>query len=345
MNKNKKSSILLIGGYPLPYGGISVHVERLHKYIINSGDKCQILFTRLNRSKLINNNDIVWIFDLVKLFKLKKTEFIVHFQVSALRNLLKIYLLTLIFENHRKLITIHSGTFIKKIKRQSILRHYFLKKVLGNFNYIITVNTEQKQLISSVLRINSNKIVVIPAFIHPISSCKDLNDEDVSLVKLSNNIKIVMSGYLQDYYGYDLIIDYLENHQKYLGFFVFYGTYDENYKNRIINRIKNMGNAHYFNDLTPQQFNWLLKNADVYVRNTDRDGDCVAIREAAYWGVQVCASNSVTRPLGTELFSFNNKFEFKTAIQNIINQPNSGKITPGINYAKNIYKIYKSLTQ
>ncbi|GAG82511.1 unnamed protein product, partial [marine sediment metagenome] len=65
-----------------------------------------------------------------------------------------------------------------------------------------------------------------------------------------------MSGYLQDYYGYELIIDYLENHQNYFGFFAFYGIHDKEYKNRIINRIKNMDNAHFFTDLSPQQFNW-----------------------------------------------------------------------------------------
>ena len=345
MNKNKKLNVLLVGGFPLPYGGISVHIERLHEFIINNGDECQILFTGFNKSKLINNKDIVWIFDIFKLFKLKKTKTIVHIHVSAFRNLLKIYLLSRFFNNQRKLITIHSGTFIKKLKKQSKFKNYFLRKVLGNFNYIIAVNIEQKQSLSSILEVNSDKIVVIPAFIHPIASRKDFNNEDISLIEQSTKIKIVMSGYLQDYYGYDLIIDYLENNKKYFGFFIFYGTHDQEYKNIIINRIKIMDNAHFFTDLSPTQFNWLLKNADVYVRNTDRDGDCVAIREAAYWGVKICASNSVTRPIETELFSFNNKFEFENAVQNVINQPNSGKIDRGINYANNIYEVYESLIQ
>ncbi len=106
-----------------------------------------------------------------------------------------------------------------------------------------------------------------------------------------------------------------------------------------------MNNAYFYNDLSPSGFNWLLKNSDVYVRNTDRDGDSVAIREAIYWGLKVCATNVVDRPRGTELFSFNNKFEFENAIHNVVNQPNAGKIAPGINYANNIYEVYESLTQ
>ncbi len=346
MNKNKKLSVLLVGGYPLPYGGISVHIERLHRFIINSGNECQILFTGFNKSKLIKNNDIIWVFDIVKLFKLKKTKTIVHIHASAFRNLLKIYLLSRFFNNQKKLITIHSGTFIKKLKEQSKFRHFILRKILENFNYIIAVNVEQKQLLSNILKVNMDKIIVIPAFIHPISSREGFDNENISLIEeQSNKIKIITSGYLQDYYGYDLILDYLEDHQKYFGFFIFYGTHDKEYKNRIINRIKNMDNTHYFIDLSPQQFNWLLKSTDIYVRNTDRDGDCVAIREAVYWGVKVCASNSVTRPIGTELFSFNNKFEFKNAVKNVVNQLNSGRLNPGINYANNICEIYESLTQ
>lgn len=345
MPYNKIINILLIGTYPPPYGGISVHIERLHWFINKRGDKSQILHTGFSKSKLIKNNDIIWIFDIVKLFKLKKTKIIVHFHVSAFRNLLKIYLLTRFFKNQRKLITIHSGTFNKKLDKQSKLKHFILRKVLGKFNYIIAVNIEQQQLLINTFKVNGNKIIVIPAFIHPISSRYDFDNEDISIIEQLKKTKIVMSGYLQDYYGYDLIIDYLENHKNYYGFFVFYGIYDEKYKNRIINRIKILDNAHFFTNLSPQQFNWLLKNSDVYVRNTDRDGDCVAIREAAFWGVKVCASNSVIRPIGTELFSFNNKFEFENVIRNVIIQPNSGKIAPGINYANNIYQVYKSLTQ
>ena len=343
MARNKHMNILLIGSLPPPYGGISVHIQRLYEYIVNKGDRCKILHNGLNKLKLTNSNDRITFTEIKKLLKIKKMNPIVHFHVSALSNLSKIYLLSQFFYSQNKLITIHSGTFTKKIKEQSKLRRFFLRIVLKYFNYIIAVNTEQEMLLIDKLNIVNDNVIVIPAFIYPTASKKDTNCTEISLVEKSNKIKIVMSGYLQDFYGYDLVIDYLENHKKYLGYFVFYGTNNEEYKNRIIGRIKDMNNAYHFNDLTPQQFNWILKKANIYVRNTDRDGDCVAIREAAYWGVKVCASSSVTRPKGAELFSFNNKLEFENAVWNITNQPNLGKILPGANYASNIYKVYKSL--
>jgi len=341
---SKNINVLLIGSYPPPYGGISVHIERLYHHLLKKGNKCQILHTGSNRTLLNNNKDIFKIFEIFKLIKIKKTNPIVHIHVSALHNLLKIFLLSSFFNKQRKIITIHSGTFIKNLKKQSNLRYVLLKKVFKNFHYLIAVNAEQKKLLIDRLKINETKIVVIPAFIYPTASLKEFSKKDITLIKQTNKIKIVMSGYLLEFYGYELVLDYLENNEKYMGFFIFYGTNNEEYKKRIINRITNMKNIYYYCDLKPAGFNWLLKNSDIYVRNTDRDGDSVAIREAFYWGLSVCATNAVERPKGTKLFIFNNKSDFRIAIQDVINQPNNGKIDHEMNYANNIYELYKSLT-
>ena len=339
---SKNINILLIGSYPPPYGGISVHIERLYHYLIKKGDICKILHTGSNNPQITNNKDIFKIFDLFKLIKIKKTNPIIHIHVSALRNLLKVFVLSKVFNGQIKIITIHSGTFSQKNKNRLIFKNVLLKNVLKSFTYIITVNTQQKTMLVDELRINTDKIFVIPAFIPPIASLKEFNKEDISLIKKANKIKIVMSGYLLDFYGYELVLDYLENNDRYIGFFIFYGANNDEYKNRIINRIINMKNAYYYFDLTPAGFNWLLKNSDIYVRNTDRDGDAVAIREAFYWGLSVCASNVVERPEGTSLFTYNNKTEFKRAIQSMNEQQGTNQNAININYAENIYTLYKS---
>jgi len=335
-------NVLLIGSYPPPYGGISVHIERLYQYLLKKENKCQILHTGSNNPQIDKNKDIVKIFKLFKLMKIKKANPIVHFHVSALRNLLKIYLLTSFFNKQRKIITIHSGAFIKNLMKQSTLRYVLLKKVLNNFYFIIAVNAEQKKLLINILKINEAKIVVIPAFIYPTVSLNDFSKKDLTLIEQTNKIKIVMSGYLLEFYGYELVLDYLEKNEKFIGFFIFYGTNNDDYKKRIINRITNMKNVYYYCDLKPAAFNWLLKNSDIYVRNTDRDGDSVAIREALYWGLSVCATNIVERPKGTKLFTYNNKSDFRNAIQNVNNQSNNGKNSQDMNYVNNIYELYKN---
>ncbi len=340
-----KTNILLIGSYPPPFGGISVHIMRLYDFLINKGYSCKVL--NVGKSSYVDtkNNDIFSIAKLKNLLSIKKSDPLVHIHVSALQNLIKIFVLTLLFNKQKKVITIHSGSFIKKINNLSNIKIQLLKLLLGKFAHIIVVNIKQELALSNNLNQNKDKISVIPAFISPKSSNMELSSKDVSIIGNSNKINLLMSGYWENYYGYDMVIDYLETHNKYLGIFIFYGIPNIQYKNSLINRINKLNNAHYYVDLSPEGFNWILKKTDIYVRNTDRDGDSVAIREAAYWGVKVCASNSVIRPVGTELFSFNNKFEFNNAIQSVINQSNSGKITPGINYANNIYDLYKSSTK
>jgi len=340
---SKNINVLLIGSYPPPYGGISVHIERLYQFLIKKGDICKILHTGSNNLQLTNNKDIFKIFEIIKLFKIKKTNPIIHIHVSALRNLLKVFILSKVFNGQRKIITIHSGTFSKKNKNRLIFRNVLLKKVLKSFSYIITVNTQQKMLLVDKLKINTDKIFVIPAFIPPTASSREFNKENISLIKNANKIKIVMSGYLLDFYGYELVLEYLENNDQYLGFFIFYGTNSDESKKRIINRITNMKNAYYYFDLTPAGFNWVLKNSNIYVRNTDRDGDAVAIREAFYWGLSVCASNAVERPEGTILFTYNNEAEFKMAIQSINNQQGTNQNSININYADKTYTLYERI--
>jgi glycosyltransferase involved in cell wall biosynthesis len=335
-----KKNILLIGSYPPPYGGISVHIKRLSNYIISKDDNCTILHTgkRISRKNL--NIRIIRIFDLRKLYGINKTNLIVHFHVSALRNIFSIYLLTMFYNRQKKIITIHSGSFTNNFNRKSKFVKYLLSSILSHFDNIIALHKIQKQILHKDLLIELDKIFVIPAYIQPTATQKGLDKSQISLISNTKKVKIVTSGYIQEFYGYEMVIDFLEDNRKYIGFFVFYGSPDEKYKERIIDRIEKIDNIHYFVDLTPEQFNWIQKNSDIYVRNTDRDGDSVAIREAGYWGKKVCASKSSFRPDGTALFTFNVREEFESAINKVLEEENAGIIESGNSNAEDIYELY-----
>ena len=44
-NKDKfnEKKIVLIGAFPPPYGGISIHIQRLHRYLLGKGYKCYVI--------------------------------------------------------------------------------------------------------------------------------------------------------------------------------------------------------------------------------------------------------------------------------------------------------------
>jgi glycosyltransferase involved in cell wall biosynthesis len=215
--------------------------------------------------------------------------------------------------------------------------------MLSNFEYIVTVNNEQKENLISILNLDANKIKIIPAFIKPTISNKNLNRKSFSVFNFNSLPKIVSSGYLFDYYGYDMILDFFEKHDEYVGIIVFYGSSNDSYKKIIMKRIEKLNNVYYFNNLSPEQFNYILTKSDIYVRNTDRDGDSVAIREASYWGLKICASNSVERPKGAELFTYNDLGEFSTAIANVLQRKNRGDIKIDGNNEQKIIDLYNSI--
>ena len=335
--------IMLVGGYPPPWGGITVHINRLHQYCREQRIECMVIDT-INKRKKYNNADILSIRNLYKLLTIKSKVDIVHFHVSAFRNMYLIILLIKYFFKQKQIITIHSGGFNSEFLKMSYLKRKILLKILKSMNGIICVNDKQKELIETELNISKNKFKVIPAFIFPQADGKkiDITFKDI-ISKWHNKTVLITSGYLFDYYGYDLILDFLEKNKQYKGIFVFYTSNDPAYRAKILERINTLQNAIAFENLTPESFNWLLNVSSIYIRNTDRDGDCVAIREAGFWGKKIIASNCVKRPNNVELFSFNKFNEFQKAVENITRYSNAGELNEQENYANTIINYYQEI--
>lgn len=57
--------------------------------------------------------------------------------------------------------------------------------------------------------------------------------------------------------------------------------------------------------VTGQYFMWpIFKHTRLFLRTTSTDGDSIAVREALHFSVPVLASDSVPRPVGTNLYKF-----------------------------------------
>jgi len=212
----------------------------------------------------------------------------------------------LFFSSCSKIITIHSGSFITDFKKQSQFKKRIILYILKKSKTIIAVNKLQKIFLESAPILGQTNIEVIPAFISPQAENVDLEKNKIKNIPFGNKSIIVTSGFLFRLYGFEIVLDYLEQNQDSFGVFVFYSQSEPEYKSIILSRLQKLENAVYFSDISPEAFNWLLKKSDIYIRNTDRDGDCVAIREAAFWKTRVLASNVVNRPEGTVEFCFNN---------------------------------------
>ena len=58
MKRNDKLKVTLIGSYPPPYGGVSVHIQRLQTLLLNTGIQC-IVYEYERCQHLKNNENVI----------------------------------------------------------------------------------------------------------------------------------------------------------------------------------------------------------------------------------------------------------------------------------------------
>jgi len=305
--------VLMVGTYPPPYGGISVHIERLFWFLNSSKNiECSVLDTSGFNSHCkiqenimtVKGNKLVRFLKIIEIIKSYKGN-LIHYQVSAMGNFaFGGFMFTSVNREAKHIITIHSGNFTKKYLKSNAFMKRITKKTLERMDYIITVNEEQKIFIENTLGIRGN-VRTIPAFIHP--SYEDDLQIKQELQQMEGKYKsiLVVSGSIYRYYGFHFVVDAVKkmvNANEIGVIFVFYSGRDVNYENEIINMIRDSENVKVYRDLTPAQYCTVLKSSDIFIRPTDRDGDSVSIREAGYFGKQIVASDCVRRPNGSILF-------------------------------------------
>ena len=77
----------------------------------------------------------------------------------------------------------------------------------------------------------------------------------------------------------------------------------------------------------PHSYFELLKNVDVFVRNTSTDGDALSVKEALYLNKPALCSDVVDRPAGTILFRYSDDASFTRALEEAktVNRKNDGE--------------------
>lgn len=349
-NKAIKPKIILIGAYPPPIGGNSIHIKRLLEQCLSKGIPTIVLDPYSFPSK--NDLDEVYRFKgnafirSIKLF-LKIIEYhgylIIHIHVSAMRRFFFFAVPFIIFTIGRKrIITIHSGSFQEQTESKSFFYRLWLNLILNRFNNIITVNDKQANYLIKKIKIKRDKINIIPAFIPPMS----FNSNFRIPVELEN-VKwlILSSGYCTKLYGYVGILNIIDKLQKEgwsIGIILaIYSEYDKDILRQIEIKSKNIKNAIIYKDLPPDDFISLQKICNIYIRATYKDGDAVAIREAAMMGCRIIASGCVIRPKGCALFKTGDEQSLYLVLKKCLTDLKYGTLNDGdTEYSEKIISLY-----
>jgi glycosyltransferase involved in cell wall biosynthesis len=318
--RNKR--ILLIGPFPPPIGGVSIHLKRLSKLIKNDFD-----IDFIDESRLIKNDFFnIRSFKLVQYFRriIKSDLIFVH----SGSNILRIFHLVIGCIISKKIIlTIHSYPYTKKFFLR-YMDEFFFKLA----NTIIIVNPEFLGRIS----LPNQKCIVRSAFLPPVMETEPDLPANVSdwITIRKNNGKVIICGNAwrlkifnnEDLYGLDMCIDVAS---KLIGSgfptsFVFNVSSldgDENLFFKYKSMVEKLDLRENFLLLNENlSFVKLIEQADIVLRPTNTDGDALTVREALFLGKPIIASDIVNRPSGTIYFKSRDVNDLRIKIIETINK-------------------------
>lgn len=297
-----KKKLLIIGPFPPPYGGVSIHIKRL----------IDLLKTDFEIMKMDESHH-----KKINVFNLRTINFLKYFHMVIKTNI----------------IHIHSGHYLLR------LLHFCTSKIFGK-KLIITIHAYEERDKSSIEKYvdrfifrNTSQVIFVSKEISQKFALKDsfiknaflppnLIEEEQLPGNLSNWIRSKKDqGYYiccanasrldlcnnEDLYGLDLCIEAAkmcrEDNIKLAFVFVvsdISGILNVNYYENLIQQY-DLANLFFLHKST-LSFIRLVERADIILRPTNTDGDAITVREGLFLEKKVIASDVTKRPAGTYVF-------------------------------------------
>lgn len=321
--------ITLLGPYPPPYGGISVHVQRLKEKLAERAVPCIVYdysgICKREGGVVTISNKATWF--LSQLFH--NTDDIIHccgYSPSALT------VLSILAIVKRKEVILDAGGFL--FGQEGVaLRHRFAFRIAARAGiYFIAESSRSKDIILSLgIKPENVNDEVIPCFIPPKVEAEDVSQlsDEIQIFIKSHGPIITANAFRisfynnEDLYGIDLCIDLCANLKQShpnVGFILCISTIgDYDYLNKVIQRIREKGIEDSFLFASNvRAYHDILTRSDIFIRPTNTDGDSVSLREALYFRVPSVASDAVPRPDGVILFKNRDVADLTSKVEHIL---------------------------
>jgi glycosyltransferase involved in cell wall biosynthesis len=309
-----KKAILIIGAYPPPYGGISVHIKRLFD-LLKERYNIKIIDFSVNNIEKKKNNGVHNIRKPENIIKIlfNKSD-LVHIHISSKHLLIGLFI-SFYYRiwNKKVLVTYHSLRY--NIESINGLKVSIYKFLFRHINRHIAVSEEIKKKLMS-FDVEEDRIEVLPGFVPPQIKKEDIDNipNDVyDFIKnhsplISANAYKIVKYNEEDLYGIDLLLSLvkrLRTEFDKIGLVISVPNLDidDEYYQLLKIFIKNNdlnGNIIIYSKQC--EFYPILRDSTIFIRPTNTDGDSISIREALFFEVPVISSDVVERPKGTFLF-------------------------------------------
>lgn len=307
--KNDNFKVAIIGPYPPPYGGISIHIERVLYYLDREG--CNYDFFLENRTadnipshyKFYGFGKLI---SLIRLFFRKYTLIHHHSPHWKMRVILSIYGIL----GKNIYLHIHGSSLKDSIKDRGI-KSVLTKKVLKFVNII----ADNEDIAALARKDPAKSVICIDAFLPPL--CRKGTYKEFFAKygeSLQKKFVISMVGWVtyyesEDLYGFDIALQALKRFKKEINErVILLASINGIRSEELHRRIKNYIIA---NNLTENTL-FIYKDlpeiwpiyvvSDVFIRPTCSDGSALSVKEAMWYETPVITSNCVPRPQGVILF-------------------------------------------
>ena len=300
MKKKNKRKIAIVGSYPPPYGGISVHIQRALLYLKQTD--CIYDFYEISK----NAGYIKSLSSLIKL--LFRKYYLVHFHSVDLRVISILLIYGVIGKN--MYFQIHGSMLIDKINIEGI-KSILIKNLLKFVNVI----ADNKEIKDFAKKYRAKSVVLIDAFLPPIyreSVYKKFISKYKKLVDKRYIISMVgWFNYFQgkDLYGFDIALETLIKIKEQITKDILLLISVNGIRSKELHlKIKNYiiennleKNVLFIYEELPEIWPiYIVSN--VFIRPTCTDGSALSVKEAMWFETPVICSDCVPRPEGVILF-------------------------------------------
>ena len=300
----------LIGPFPPPYGGVSVHIFRLQRRLIRAGHKCLVWGQERTPEEGVVVTSSLW-----QLYReLRKTDSgaLLHFHEHHLvAGMLAKTRRRLVFTLHNE--RINTDLFGGRFPRQWAFR-LASRRCFRNVPHVIAV--------SEWVRDEAMRFGFAPAAIHVVCSYLRPEDDETAHPKnvaafapFRERFRYLASASAwalrffrgEDMYGIDLCVEMLhklkDSHPDLGLVLVIPQAKGTPYLQALQRRADGLGvGDRILWLLEPGAYHPLQRRCDLFLRPTNTDGFGVTVAEAMEFGVPTIASDAVQRPPGCVLF-------------------------------------------
>ena len=313
-NRSGRRGVALYGVLPPPFGGVSVHVQRISAQLRAAGLPFRVYDRRSGPPESRPHRVTTppsWRGYLQ--FLLTVPEPLVHLHTNRTAALVTGIPL-LAARGRRVLVTLHSEKPLRDYQQSNRLARLAMRRSLCRAAHLVAVSEPIGQWLRE-LGVPAERISTLPAFVPPTEAESHASQLPLAARRfLTQHAFVVGShgwfGYFHrgvHVYSFDLLgplLERIRQQRPKAGLFtVVSGTYDPEHRREILRRRRAAGlEPHWLIIEDPVSAVALYRKADVFVRPTTSDGDSVSIRECLHLGVPVVASDAVTRPAGCRLF-------------------------------------------